>query len=270
MDSSSHEIREAVRQRYAERALRVIEPTAGGCCEPARDPVTRDLYSAEEAASLPDEAVQASLGCGNPAALASLRPGEVVLDLGSGGGIDVLLAAGRVGPAGFVYGLDMTDEMLDVARRNQASQGVTNVEFLKGFIEDIPLPDQSVNVIISNCVINLAADKTHVLREAYHVLRPGGRLAISDVVVRGTLPEAVRRNLESWVGCVAGALEEDEYRRMLGASGFEATAIDATRTYDTAKVASPSGCCPSADTAADTTMDGELISAFVQARKPAR
>src|SRR5262249_12974068 len=214
-------LREAVRVRYAARAL----DAAGGapaalCGAGAADPSTVDLDTADEASAVPAAALLASLGCGNPTALAALAPGEVVLDLGSGGGIDVLLSARRVGPTGFAYGLDMTDEMLALAERNRAAQGATNVRFLKGHIEAIPLPDEGVDVVISNCVVNLSADKGQVLREAFRVLRPGGRFAVSDVAVQGALPAAVRADLEAWAGCVAGALEEDEYRRLLGEAGF--------------------------------------------------
>src|SRR2546425_7735331 len=223
---SDESIKEIVKQKYGRAALRVVSGD-GACCGPASsrgdcDPITSNLYEAGETAGLPAQAVAASLGCGNPTALAALRPGDIVLDLGSGGGIDVLLSAQRVGPTGKAYGLDMTDEMLALARENQQKAGVENVEFLKGEIEDIPLPDGSVDVIISNCVINLSADKDRVLAEAFRVLRPGGRLAISDVVVRGETPAAIRRNVELWIGCVAGALEEAEYRARLATAGFEA------------------------------------------------
>src|ERR671910_970408 len=215
------DLRETVRDKYAAQARRVTE-SSGSCCEPSccggtatADPITGDLYAKEEVAGVPEDALQASLGCGNPTALAELKPGETVLDLGSGGGIDVLLSARRVGPTGFAYGLDMTDEMLALARENQRKAGAENVEFLKGDIEHIPLPDASVDVIISNCVINLSADKGQVLREAFRVLKPGGRFAVSDVVVRGDIPAEVRRSVELWVGCVAGALQESEYRALL-------------------------------------------------------
>src|ERR1043166_9163662 len=210
------DIKQAVREKYSQAAVR-----AGSCCgaRPS-DPITSNLYSDQETGALPDAAVLASLGCGNPTALAELKPGETVLDLGSGGGIDVLLSARRVGPTGKAYGLDMTDEMLELARENQRKAGVTNVEFAKGEIERIPLPDASVDVIISNCVINLSADKRKVLAEAFRVLRPGGRFAVSDVVVRGAVPEEVRRSVELWIGCVAGALEEEEFKSLLRASGF--------------------------------------------------
>jgi arsenite methyltransferase len=274
MEPTIDEIREAVRRRYAEQAVRVASPLrvidqADACCgDSACGPVSRDLYSADEAAALPAEAVEASLGCGNPTALASLEAGNVVLDLGSGGGIDVLLAARRVGPTGFVYGLDMTDEMLALGERNREKDGATNVEFLRGFIEDIPLPDESLDVIISNCVINLSADKSRVLSEAFRVLRPGGRLAVSDVVVRGSLPPDVRRDLASWAGCVAGALEEGEYQRLLLAAGFEGVEINATRVYDS-DVVSSGDCCGSVGCASNEAESaGELISTFVQARKP--
>ena len=276
MDMTSGEIREIVRHRYANQARRLtkslpLAPEGQGCCGSACDPIASNLYAPGETAMLPEEALQASLGCGNPTALASLQPDETVLDLGSGGGIDVLLAARRVAPNGFVYGLDMTDEMLELARQNQARDGATNVEFRKGFIEEIPLSDESVDVIISNCVVNLSADKARVLREAFRVLRPGGRLAISDIVVRGALPDSVRGDMESWAGCVAGALDEQEYERLLQASGFEGIRIEATRAYSSDDVGTSTGCCGSAvGTVCGADADGDIISAFVQARKPAR
>src|ERR671910_2622868 len=219
-------LRETVRAKYAAQARRVTE-SSGACCEPSccggtatADPITGDLYAKDQVAGVPEDALQASLGCGNPTALAELKPGEIVLDLGSGGGIDVLLSAERVGPTGKVYGLDMTDEMLSLARENQRKAGATNIAFLKGTIEAIPLPNNSVDVIISNCVINLSADKGRVLREAFRVLKPGGRFAVSDVVVRGDVPADIRRSVELWVGCVAGALAESEYRQLLEQAGF--------------------------------------------------
>src|SRR3990167_5098070 len=229
----SSDIKEAVKEKYGEAALRVLSGEGSGCCGASSssscgtgpDPITSNLYAADQAAQIPEEAIRASLGCGNPTALAALNPGETVLDLGSGGGIDVLLSARRVGPAGKVYGLDMTDEMLALARENQRKAGATNVEFLKGEMEHIPLPDNSVDVIISNCVINLSSDKARVLREAFRVLRPGGRFAVSDVVVRGEVPAGIRRSVELWVGCVAGALQESEYRRLLGDAGFDGIAV---------------------------------------------
>ena len=229
-------IQDVVKEKYGQAALRVV---AGGssCCGAAPatpggcDPITSNLYSASQTARLPQEAVLASLGCGNPTALAQLNAGETVLDLGSGGGIDVLLSAQRVGPDGKAYGLDMTDEMLALARENQRKAGVTNVEFLKGEIENIPLPDDSVDVIISNCVINLSADKDKVLREAFRVLKPGGRMAVSDVVVRGDVPAEVQRSLELWVGCIAGALQDHEYIAKLAKAGFDAIEIEPTRVY---------------------------------------
>src|SRR3989454_7708956 len=232
---SDDSIKEIVKQKYGRATLRVVSGD-GACCGPASsrgdcDPITSKLYEAGETAGLPAEAVAASLGCGNPTALAELSPGEIVLDLGSGGGIDVLLSARRVGPTGKAFGLDMTDEMLALARENQRKAGVENVEFLKGDIERIPLPDASVDVIISNCVINLAADKRKVLAEAFRVLKPGGRFAVSDVVVRGELPIAVRRSMELWVGCVAGALTEAEFTALLGSNGFEEIGIEPTRVY---------------------------------------
>ncbi|MEQ1731794.1 MAG: arsenite methyltransferase, partial [Vicinamibacterales bacterium] len=218
------EIQQAVQEHYGAIAASVRKGD-GGCCGPtscgSSDPITSNLYDAAQTSELPQEAVLASLGCGNPTALAELEPGQVVLDLGSGGGIDVLLSAKRVGPTGKAYGLDMTDEMLALARENQAKSGATNVEFLKGTIEAIPLPDNSVDVIISNCVINLSGDKDAVLREAFRVLKPGGRFAVSDVVVRGEVPSDVRRSMELWVGCIAGALEEGDYTTRLRAAGFE-------------------------------------------------
>jgi arsenite methyltransferase len=266
-------LRNTVRQKYGQRALQVIaaEPAEGGCCSGSScDPVTNQLYSLDEAGLIPEDALKASLGCGNPTALATLEAGETVLDLGSGGGIDVLLSARRVGPTGFVYGLDMTDEMLELAERNKQAQGATNVSFLKGEIEQIPLPDHTVDVVISNCVINLSADKGQVLREAFRVLKPGGRFAVSDVVVQGELAPAVRRDIESWVGCVAGALEEGEYRQQLAAAGFEAIDLEVTRVYDPEQVGEPGAAtCCSADIASDIGTDARIVSAFVRARKPA-
>ena len=230
-------IKEVVQHKYGEAALQARSGQKAGCgCGTSAccgtDPITSNLYDESQAAAIPAQAMLASLGCGNPTALAELKPGEVVLDLGSGGGIDVLLSAKRVGPTGKAYGLDMTDEMLSLARENQQKAGLTNVEFLKGEIEHIPLPDNSVDVIISNCVINLSADKDRVIAEAFRVLKPGGRFAVSDVVVRGgNIPDAVRRSMELWVGCVAGALEEDSYREKLTSAGFEAVDLEPTRIY---------------------------------------
>src|SRR5690349_18660085 len=252
-------IKQTVREKYGATALRVLAGKADASCGSGcgcGDPITSNLYDARDTAALPEQAVLASLGCGNPTALADLRAGETVLDLGSGGGIDVLLSAKRVGPTGKAYGLDMTDEMLALARRNQAAAGATNVEFLKGDIEHIPLPDRSVDVIISNCVINLAADKERVLAEAFRVLKPCGRFAVSDVVVQGAMPDAVRRDLDLWVGCVAGALEMDEFKGLLAASGFTAIGIEPTRVYEF-------------DDAARAELNGRIMGAFVRAQKPA-
>jgi len=266
-------IKEIVKEKYGQAALRVA--TGGSsCCGAAPplgecDPVTSNLYEADETAGLPTEAVAASLGCGNPTAWAELNQGETVLDLGSGGGIDVLLSARRVGPTGKVYGLDMTDEMLALARENQRKAGVENVEFLKGEIESIPLPDSSVDVIISNCVINLSSDKDRVLAEAFRVLRPGGRLAISDVVVRGPVPAQIRRSVELWVGCVAGALNEEEYRDKLAKAGFEEIDLEPTRVYrveDAREFLAGAGL--DAEIIA-REVDGRFMSAFVRAKKPA-
>ncbi len=268
------DLREAVRQRYGAAAQRVSGGQNNGCCGAAPiqggcDPITSNLYDAEQLAGMPEAAGRASLGCGNPTALADLRPGEVVLDLGSGGGLDVLLSARRVGPGGKAYGLDMTDEMLALARENQSRAGVANAEFLKGHIEEIPLPDASVDVIVSNCVVNLAADKDQVLREAFRVLRPGGRLAISDVVSRGAAPVAIRRSLELWVGCIAGALEESDYRAKLAAAGFAAITIEPTRVYrvaDAREFLAGQGWDVDAIAA---QVDGLFFSAFIRASKPA-
>lgn len=280
-------IRDIVRSRYAESARRItLQPTSACCasCSPQvthghDDPITSNLYDANELAGLPDAAVLASLGCGNPTALAELHPGEIVLDLGSGGGIDVLLSARRVGPTGFAYGLDMTDEMLELAEANRQAARIDNVRFLKGHIEQIPLPDNAVDVIISNCVINLSADKPRVLREAFRVLKPGGRLAVSDVVVQGELPANVRTSMEAWVGCVAGALEENEYHRYLAEAGFSDIGIEVTRVYDpvalAAAYAGTETCCGAAPESWDpaaferfATVGGRLVSAFIRARKP--
>jgi len=268
------ELKEKVREKYGQAALRV---TAGGssCCGAApgspgcADPITSNLYSASQTGEIPTEAVLASLGCGNPTALARLNPGETVLDLGSGGGIDVLLSARRVGPAGKAYGLDMTDEMLALARENQRKAGVENVEFLKGEIENIPLPDNSVDVIISNCVINLSADKDRVLREAFRVLKPGGRLAVSDVVVRGAVPPEVRRSVELWAGCIAGALGDYEYAAKLGKAGFDSIGIEPTRVYGIEDVRQfLAGGGLDAEAIAPQ-VEGKFLSAFIRAVKPA-
>ncbi|MDH4351393.1 MAG: arsenite methyltransferase [Gemmatimonadota bacterium] len=269
MTTTNDSIKATVREQYGKRALNVVE--GSGCCSEGEcDPITQDLYAPGELSGIPEEAIRASLGCGNPTALAELKPGEVVLDLGSGGGIDVLLSANRVGPTGKAYGLDMTDEMLALARENQRKAGVTNVEFLKGEIEDIPLPDASVDVIISNCVINLSADKDKVLREAFRVLKPGGRFAVSDVVVKGDVPAEIRRNVELWIGCIAGALEEREYTAKLSAAGFGGVSLEPTRIY---RAADARGFLAEAGIDADAiapAVDGKFYSAFVRATKPAR
>jgi len=292
------ELRKAVSEKYAKAALAMkggeeascCEPTCcggeeatgaaprqekGNCCGPAccgdslgADPITRDLYGDREKAELPHTALSASLGCGNPTALATLNPGEVVLDLGSGAGIDVLLSAKHVGPSGKAYGLDMTDEMLALARENQGKSGLANAEFLKGEIEHVPLPDNSVDVIISNCVINLAADKDRVFREAFRVLKPGGRFAVSDVVVRGSVPKDIRKSVELWIGCLAGALEESEYRSKLETAGFLDISLEETRGY---KIQDAREMLAQAGIDADEIgprVDGKFFSAFVRARKP--
>ncbi|MGO8950167.1 MAG: arsenite methyltransferase [Ktedonobacterales bacterium] len=305
---SDEQLREEVRARYGTMALHMLDtsaaqevagcepsccapsevaeipqaevtPTSSSCCGPSccaaetlsADRITSDLYTQMELGEIPVAAALASLGCGNPTALAELCAGERVLDLGSGGGIDVLLSARRVGPTGFAYGLDMTDPMLELAERNRREAGVENVAFLKGIIEAIPLADNSVDVVISNCVINLSADKGQVLREAYRVLAPGGRFAVSDIVVQGELPPALRQNMESWAGCVAGALQEQTYRALLREAGFVDIDLEATRRYSPAdiasSVASAGGAAPSSDEGQST--DGQLVSAFVRARKPA-
>ena len=265
------EIKETVQEKYAQAALKVMEGQKGSCGPSGAcgcDPVTENLYEASQTAGLPEGAVLASLGCGNPTALAELHAGEVVLDLGSGGGIDVLLSAKRVGPTGKAYGLDMTDAMLALARQNQAKAGATNVEFLKGEIENIPLPSAAVDVIISNCVINLSADKQRVLQEAFRVLRPGGRFAVSDVVCKGEIPSAVRKNMELWVGCVAGALQDDQYRQLLADAGFVDIDIEPTRIYafEDAR-AMLAGAGLDADVLA-REVSGRVMGAFIRARKP--
>jgi len=267
------DIREQVREKYGHAALRV-KSGGSSCCGSAPgssccvDPITSNLYDAGETSAIPEEAVLASLGCGNPTALAELAPGETVLDLGSGGGIDVLLSAQRVGPAGKAYGLDMTDQMLALARENQRKAGVQNVEFLPGDIENIPLPDNSVDVVISNCVINLSPDKDHVLREAFRVLKPGGRFAVSDVVTRGQVPSEIRQNMLLWVGCIAGALEQHEYAAKLARAGFDAIDIEPTRVYDIEDArAFLTGQGVDVDAVAPQ-VEGRFMSAFVRAVKP--
>ena len=274
MTNNDQQIKDTVREKYGAAALRVIAGERSSCCGGSAafpdsvDPITANLYSEAETSCLPQDAVLASLGCGNPTALAELHAGETVLDLGSGGGIDVLLSARRVGPTGKAFGLDMTDEMLALARANQAKAGVTNAEFLKGDIEHIPLPDASVDVIISNCVINLSADKRRVLAEAFRVLKPDGRFAVSDVVVRGELPEAVRRSMELWVGCVAGALGEAEFLSILTEAGFADVSIEPTRVYEFADAKAFL-----ADSGLDIEVlahevSGRVMGAFIRAQKP--
>ena len=273
---STADIKEVVKEKYGRAALRVKSGASSGCCGAAPasglscDPITSNLYDSSEASQIPQEAMLASLGCGNPTALAQLNSGEVVLDLGSGGGIDVLLSARRVGPTGKAYGLDMTDEMLALANENKRKVGAENVEFLKGEIENIPLSDNSVDVIISNCVINLSADKDRVLREAFRVLKPGGRFAVSDVVTRGATPDAIREQVLLWVGCIAGALDEADYRAKLKSAGFEQVEVEPTRVY---KIEDAREFLSSAGVNVDelSTQVGEkFMSAFVRAVKPAR
>jgi SAM-dependent methyltransferase len=273
---TTQDLKETVRQRYAAAARQATSGEQSSCCNSSccggvaeQDPITSNLYSEAETASLPREAVLASLGCGNLTALAELHEGEILLDLGSGGGIDVLLSAKRVGPTGKAYGLDMTDEMLTLARENQRQAGVENVEFLKGEIEAIPLPDNSVDVIISNCVVNLSGDKQKVITEAFRVLKPGGRFAVSDVVVRGEVPAQVRQSMELWVGCVAGALTEQEFHSLLWRAGFEQIGIEPTRIYEFEDAkAFLSGSGLDAELLA-REIGGRLMGAFIRARKPA-
>jgi arsenite methyltransferase len=269
----STELKAIVQEKYGQAARRASAGATSSCCGGScgcgtADPITSDLYSETETAVLPKEAVLASLGCGNPTALAELKAGEVVLNLGSGGGIDVLLSARRVGPAGKAYGLDMTEEMLELARENQRKAGVENVEFLRGEIEAIPLPDESVDVIISNCVVNLSTDKRRVIREAFRVLKPGGRFAVSDVVVRGELPPPVRRNMELWVGCVAGALTEADFRTHLTAAGFEDVEIEPTRIYEFADARAFLSEAGMDSEVLAREVGGCVMGAFVRARKP--
>lgn len=285
------DVRELVKQKYGEVALRVLAFPKARCCEPlmktgkedqnstngsseccqsSLDPITSNLYADTEITEIPEAAILASLGCGNPTALAQLSPGEIVLDLGSGGGIDVLLSAQRVGPTGFAYGLDMTDSMLELAEQNKRDSRVTNVEFLKGHIEEIPLPDQSVDVIISNCVINLSSDKDQVLREAFRVLRPGGRFAVSDVVVEGELPPALRKDMEMYVGCVAGALEFGDYLQKLRVAGFVEASIEPTRRYEFSTLEgswAPKGI-QAMNEDEKKSLDGKIMGAFIRAAKP--
>jgi arsenite methyltransferase len=272
MNSPDIDVKRIVKEKYGQAASRA-KSGVRSCCGPSGsccsvDPITKNLYSSDETASLPEKAVLASLGCGNPTALAELSPGETVLDLGSGGGIDVLLSAKRVGPEGKAYGLDMTDEMLSLARENQRKAGVKNVEFLKGEIESIPLPGNSVDVIISNCVINLSGDKDRVLQEAFRVLKPGGRFAVSDIVVLGDVPAEIRRNVELWAGCVAGALHQDEYRNKLINAGFEQVSIEPTRIYLGQDIRDLfAGTSLNAD-AVTPHVEGKFASAFIRAQKP--
>ena len=268
---SEKSIQEAVKEKYGAAAKQVAAGKTACCGGGAElsgcDPITRGLYDAAEQGTLPAEVVAASLGCGNPTALAQLEPGEVVLDLGSGGGIDVLLSAKRVGPTGKAYGLDMTDEMLALARENQKKAGVENVEFLEGAIENIPLPDNTVDVIISNCVINLSGDKDRVLREAFRVLKPGGRLAVSDVVIRGEVPAQIRKSMELWVGCIAGALEETEYRQKLEGAGFESIDVEPTRIYQVEEAREFLTAAGLDAEVVGPQIKDKFMSAFIRARK---
>ena len=281
--AAKDDVREVVKERYGQAVKAVMSGAKASCCGSSAkelplgfdtDPITRDLYASDETAGLPAEALLASFGCGNPTALAELKPGEVVLDLGSGGGIDVLLSARRVGPTGKAYGLDMTDEMLALANANKAKAGATNVEFLRGNIESIPLPNDTADVIISNCVINLSSDKDQVLREAMRVLKPGGRLAVSDIVLRKPLAEPARKSMELWTGCIAGALLDSEYESKLRAAGFTDIGIEPTRIYEKADAeqmaatAMGSSCCGADVEQALSSLDGAVMSAFVRARKP--
>jgi len=272
--TTTSDLKDIVRGKYGEAATRArsggssccgAAPAASSCC----DPITSNLYDAGQAGEVPGAALDASLGCGNPTALAELAAGETVLDLGSGGGIDVLLSARRVGPTGKAYGLDMTDEMLALAEENKRRSGLANVEFLKGEIESIPLPDESVDVIISNCVINLSGDKDRVLKEAFRVLKPGGRFAVSDVVVRGEMPATIRKSMELWVGCIAGALSEDDYRAKLAKAGFDGIGVEVTRVYDVDDARAFLAAEGIDAEAAAKDVDGKIVSAFVRATKPA-
>ena len=292
--AAPNDMKEVVREKYGQAALRAqagqvsccgTAPSASSCCGTAasassfrgaaptaangRDPITSNLYDAKQAGEVPDLALKASLGCGNPTALAELKPGEIVLDLGSGGGVDVLLSARRVGPTGKAYGLDMTDEMLAVAEENKRKSGLANVEFLKGEIEHIPLPDRSVDVIISNCVINLSGDKDRVLQEAFRVLKPGGRFAVSDVVVRGEVPAAIRKSMELWVGCIAGALSESAYKAKLANAGFGDIGVEVTRIYGSDDARAFLAAEGFDGDAVANEVDGKFVSAFIRARKPA-
>ncbi len=279
--TNDEQLRTLVQERYTQSIaqLQVVQPAAqqtgccgSGCCSTSTGyPITSDLYSDAELKGVPVAAALASRGCGNPTALAALHPGEKVLDLGSGGGIDVLLSARRVGPTGFAYGLDMTDAMLEVAERNRVEAGIENVRFLKGIIEAIPLPAESVDVVISNCVINLSADKGQVLREAYRVLTPGGRFAVSDIVIQGHLPEIIQQDMEAWAGCIAGALAEDTYRQLLAEAGFTAIEIEVTRRYSVQEVAESGADSSIAalSQAERDALEGKFVSAFIRGQKPA-
>ena len=271
--NATSDVKQVVKEKYGQAALRVKSGQAGSCCGSAStpsccDPITSNLYDPGQSGEVPDTALKASLGCGNPTALAELKPGETVLDLGSGGGIDVLLSARRVGPTDKAYGLDMTDEMLALAEENKRKSELTNVEFLRGEIEHIPLPDNSVDVIISNCVINLSGDKDQVLKEAFRVLRPGGRFAVSDVVVRGEVPEAIRKSMELWVGCVAGALSDTDYRRKLAAAGFDGIDVEVTRVYDSEDAGAFLAAEGLDGAVIAKAVDGKFVSAFIRATKP--
>ena len=271
--SATNDVRDVVKEKYGQ-AARAARAGGGGCCGPAPgadrccDPITSNLYDAAQAGTVPGAALAASLGCGNPTALAELKPGETVLDLGSGGGIDVLLSARRVGPTGKAYGLDMTDDMLALAEENKRASGLPNVEFLKGEIEHIPLPDNSVDVIISNCVVNLSGDKPRVIREAFRVLKPGGRFAVSDVVVKGDVPADIRKSMELWIGCVAGALEEAEFRQLLSGAGFSNVDIEPTRVYKAADAKQFLAEAGLDRPGLAESIDGRFMSAFVRATKP--